>query len=227
MFTKRFTPKRTAASRTLKVAIRLVRNTTCGGLPVGSGIAATCTTASAPRMTANASPASVRSAIWYRAVPSARRSNPGRVRSVARTSWPASSSAWVAARPTLPWAPVITTFMIAPLFTKEMPSGHTLGHRSTTVLAPHVQCDRTHDDHSAEHLLPVGGDAEEDEGVLDEQQKSRAERGSQDPADAPEEARAADHGRADGEQLVAVSGRRLSDAQSGRLEDSRHGGEGG
>jgi hypothetical protein len=61
-FTKRAAPERTAASSVLKIAIRLFWNTLCGGLLVGSGIAAACTTASWPRTTANASPASVRSA---------------------------------------------------------------------------------------------------------------------------------------------------------------------
>ena len=55
-------PNRIAASSTLNVAIRLLRNTVWGGFCVGSGIAAACTTASWPRTTAYASPASVRSA---------------------------------------------------------------------------------------------------------------------------------------------------------------------
>ena len=59
--TTRGTPKRTAASITLNVAVRLLANTTCGGLCIGSGIAAVWTTASWPRTSANASPASVRS----------------------------------------------------------------------------------------------------------------------------------------------------------------------
>ncbi len=63
-FTKRGTPKRTAASSVLNVAITLFRKTTCGGLWVGSGSAAQWTTASWPRTTANASPASLRSACW-------------------------------------------------------------------------------------------------------------------------------------------------------------------
>ena len=39
-FTNRGTPKRTAASSTLNVAIRLFENTRCGGWCCGSGIAA-------------------------------------------------------------------------------------------------------------------------------------------------------------------------------------------
>ncbi len=62
MFTKRAAPKRMAASSALNVDIKLFWNTTCGGFLVGSGMAAACTTASAPRTTAKASPASVRSA---------------------------------------------------------------------------------------------------------------------------------------------------------------------
>ena len=61
-FTTRSTPIRTAASATLNVAIRLLRNTVAGELRVGSGSAAQWMTASAPRTTAKASPASVKSA---------------------------------------------------------------------------------------------------------------------------------------------------------------------
>ena len=60
--TKRGTPKRIAASSVLKTHIRLFWKTVCGGLRVGSGSAAAWITASWPRTTANASPASVRSA---------------------------------------------------------------------------------------------------------------------------------------------------------------------
>jgi hypothetical protein len=62
MFTNRLAPDRTAASSTLKVDMRLLPKTTDGGLWTGSGMAAACTTASAPRTTAAAWPASVRSA---------------------------------------------------------------------------------------------------------------------------------------------------------------------
>ena len=61
-FTNRSAPIRTHASTTLKVAMRLLRNTVAGGLRVGSGRAAQWITTSWPRTTANASPASVRSA---------------------------------------------------------------------------------------------------------------------------------------------------------------------
>jgi hypothetical protein len=61
-FTNRGTPKRTAASSVLNVASRLFAKTVCGGWCWGSGIAAAWITASCPRTTANASPASVRSA---------------------------------------------------------------------------------------------------------------------------------------------------------------------
>ena len=61
-FTSRSAPMRTHASATLKVAMRLLRNTVWGGLRVGSGSAAQWITTSWPRTTANASPASVRSA---------------------------------------------------------------------------------------------------------------------------------------------------------------------
>ena len=54
MFTKRGTSNRTAASSTLNIDVRLFWNTTCGGLCVGSGMAAACTTASCPRTTAKA-----------------------------------------------------------------------------------------------------------------------------------------------------------------------------
>ena len=64
MLTKRGTPKRIAASSVLKTDIRLFWKTVCGGLRVGSGIAAAWMTASWPRTTANALPASVRSACW-------------------------------------------------------------------------------------------------------------------------------------------------------------------
>jgi hypothetical protein len=50
--TKRGTSQRTAASIALNVDIRLFWNTTWGGLPVGSGIAAVWITASWPRATA-------------------------------------------------------------------------------------------------------------------------------------------------------------------------------
>jgi hypothetical protein len=63
MLTKRGTPKRTAASMRWNVDMRFVCSTTCAGLPVGCGIAATCTTASIPATTAKAAPWSVRSAI--------------------------------------------------------------------------------------------------------------------------------------------------------------------
>ena len=68
MLTKRRTSQRTAASSALNVAIRLLWKTTCGGLWVGSGIAAAWTTASLPRTTAKAAPASVRSAWTYAAL---------------------------------------------------------------------------------------------------------------------------------------------------------------
>jgi hypothetical protein len=60
--TKRRTPAAIAASSRLNVDITLVPNTTCGGLWIGCGIAAVCTTASQPRTSAYAAPASVRSA---------------------------------------------------------------------------------------------------------------------------------------------------------------------
>src|SRR3954452_1892507 len=47
-----------AASSVLKTPMRLLRKTVCGGLRVGSGSAAAWITASWPRTTANASPAS-------------------------------------------------------------------------------------------------------------------------------------------------------------------------
>ena len=48
-FTKRGTPQRTAGSSTLKVAMRLLRNTVAGVLRVGSGSAAQWMTTSWPR----------------------------------------------------------------------------------------------------------------------------------------------------------------------------------
>jgi hypothetical protein len=52
MFTKRGTPALTAASSVLNSAMRLFWKTRCGGLLVGSGIAAAWTTASWPGATA-------------------------------------------------------------------------------------------------------------------------------------------------------------------------------
>src|SRR5262245_17464938 len=114
------TPSRTHASTTLNVAIRLLPNTTCGACRPGAGMAAACTTASnrpgrgpsptdAPPMSAYASPASVRLARTYGAVPGAGRSHSGGCRSVAVTSCPASCNTGTADRPTLPRAPVTNT----------------------------------------------------------------------------------------------------------------------
>ena len=86
--------------------MRLLWKTTCAGLWVGSGIAAAWITASWPRTTAKAAPASVRSACTYAASLGSGRSNTGAPRSVAVTSWPAASRASTVARPTLPRAPV-------------------------------------------------------------------------------------------------------------------------
>src|SRR5919198_1525967 len=113
MFTKRRTPRRTAASRTLNTLITLLWKTTCGGWCSGSGMAAAWTTTSAPRTTANASPASVRSARRYPGSPGSAASNTGATRSTSVTSWPAPCIAATTARPTLPRAPVTTTRMYA------------------------------------------------------------------------------------------------------------------
>src|SRR3712207_3012116 len=61
MFTNRETPNLIAASRVLKVAIRLFWKTTCGGLRVGSGIAPPCTPAPAPPEAAEGAPPAGRS----------------------------------------------------------------------------------------------------------------------------------------------------------------------
>src|SRR5919112_3584796 len=114
MFTKRPTPNRIAASTTLKTPMRLFWKTTCGGLCVGSGSAAACTTASIPRTTANISPTSPTSACIYSGSPSSGRSKTGAATSVARISWPAFISAATAAVPTLPCEPVTSTRIPSP-----------------------------------------------------------------------------------------------------------------
>ncbi len=50
--TRRRAPAAIAASSTLKVDMRLLPKTTCGGLWIGCGMAAVCTTASQPRTSA-------------------------------------------------------------------------------------------------------------------------------------------------------------------------------
>ena len=61
-FTNRRAPAAIAASSTLNVLMMLLPKTTCGGLWIGCGIAAVCTTASQSRASALHEPASVRSA---------------------------------------------------------------------------------------------------------------------------------------------------------------------
>jgi hypothetical protein len=60
--TNRPAPTEIAASSRLNVDIRLLSKTTWGALWIGCGIAAVWTTASQPRTSASAAPASVRSA---------------------------------------------------------------------------------------------------------------------------------------------------------------------
>ena len=86
--------------------MRLLWKTTCAGLWVGSGIAAEWITASWPRTTAKAAPASVRSVCTYAASAGSGRSNTGAPRSVEVTSCPAARRASTVARPTLPRPPV-------------------------------------------------------------------------------------------------------------------------
>ena len=85
--------------------MRLLWKTTCAGLWVGSGIAAEWITASWPRTTAKAAPASVRSVCTYAASAGSGRSNTGAPRSVEVTSCPAARRASTVARPTLPRPP--------------------------------------------------------------------------------------------------------------------------
>ena len=60
--TKRLTPAGDRGLERLNVLMMLLPKTTCGGLWIGCGIAAVCTTASHPRASAYTAPASVRSA---------------------------------------------------------------------------------------------------------------------------------------------------------------------
>src|SRR5262245_26315317 len=95
----------------------LLRKTADGAACTGDGIAARCTTASAPGMR---SPPATASSAWPASVRSAYRNGAGDAgeldsadgtRSTLRTSWPASSSARMTARPALPLPPVTTTFI--------------------------------------------------------------------------------------------------------------------